>query len=232
MALFDFILYIDDSGSMAFEEGGERIDDLKLILSRVAFATSLFDHDGIQVRFMNSNVQGDNISTEAQAMQLVSQVKFSGLTPLGTSLQRKVLEPLVLGPARQGRLQKPVVVIAITDGTPAGENKDEVFNVISRTDRELSQTRYGRDAISYRECLCRRQADWQSLLKSETTSRPSSSSPRSTTTPWSETSSTARPTTRPSRPRWPRRVLTVSSKSPETLRGLREDQSPFALLTG
>lgn len=30
ISLFDFILYVDDSGSMAFEEGGERIDDLKL----------------------------------------------------------------------------------------------------------------------------------------------------------------------------------------------------------
>lgn len=30
LALFDVVLYIDDSGSMAFEEGGERIEDLKL----------------------------------------------------------------------------------------------------------------------------------------------------------------------------------------------------------
>lgn len=30
LALFDVILYIDDSGSMQFEENGERIDDLKL----------------------------------------------------------------------------------------------------------------------------------------------------------------------------------------------------------
>lgn len=50
LALFDVILYLDDSGSMRFEEGGSRIDDLKLILGRVAFATSLFDHDGISVR--------------------------------------------------------------------------------------------------------------------------------------------------------------------------------------
>lgn len=41
---------------MAFEQGGERIDDLKLIMSRVAYATSLFDQDGISVRFMNSRV--------------------------------------------------------------------------------------------------------------------------------------------------------------------------------
>jgi hypothetical protein len=50
LALFDIVLYCDDSGSMAFEEGGSRIDDLKLIISRVAMAASLFDQDGIQVR--------------------------------------------------------------------------------------------------------------------------------------------------------------------------------------
>lgn len=49
LALFDIVLYVDDSGSMAFEQGGERIDDLKLILNRVAYASSLFDADGIQV---------------------------------------------------------------------------------------------------------------------------------------------------------------------------------------
>lgn len=43
----------DDSGSMAFEDGGDRIDDLKGILSRVAEVATLFDDDGIQVRFIN-----------------------------------------------------------------------------------------------------------------------------------------------------------------------------------
>ncbi|CAK9783598.1 unnamed protein product [Cutaneotrichosporon oleaginosum] len=149
MSLFDFILYVDDSGSMAFEENGERIDDLKLILSRVATATALFDHDGIQVRFMNSPTQGDNITSEPAAMNLIQQIKFSGLTPLGTNLMSKVLEPLVLRPARMNQLQKPVVVITITDGTPAGENRDEVFTVIQRVDQELARSRYGRDAVSY-----------------------------------------------------------------------------------
>lgn len=32
------VLLLDDSGSMAFEEGGSRIDDMKLILERVALA--------------------------------------------------------------------------------------------------------------------------------------------------------------------------------------------------
>lgn len=149
LSLFDTVLYVDDSGSMAFEENGERIDDLKLILSRVAYATSLFDHDGIQVRFMNNRIEGNNITTEAQALQLVQQVRFSGLTPLGTSLWSKIIQPLLLGPARANALQKPLLIIGITDGTPAGENKDEVFSVISRTDAELRRTRYGPDAVSY-----------------------------------------------------------------------------------
>ncbi|ORY29308.1 hypothetical protein BCR39DRAFT_532222 [Naematelia encephala] len=149
LSLFDVVLYVDDSGSMAFEEGGERIDDLKLIMSRVAYATSLFDQDGIQVRFMNNRLEGNNITSEPQALQLVQQVKFSGLTPLGTGMWTKILQPLVIGPARSNQLQKPVLIITITDGTPAGESKDEIFNVILRTDQELRRTRYGPDAVSY-----------------------------------------------------------------------------------
>ena len=47
-------------------------------MSRVAYATSLFDQDGIQVRFMNNRVEGNNIASEPQALQLLQQVKFSG----------------------------------------------------------------------------------------------------------------------------------------------------------
>ena len=110
------------------EENGERIDDLKLIIGRVAFAASLFDTDGasastrlsdppgIQVRFMNSQVQGNGLRTEAEAVQLVSQVKFSGLTPFGSQIDQKVIFPLLLQPARSGQLQKPELIIAVTDG--------------------------------------------------------------------------------------------------------------------
>ncbi|OAG20638.1 hypothetical protein CC77DRAFT_1061217 [Alternaria alternata] len=45
LALYDVVLYIDDSGSMQFEEEGSRIKDLRLILERVSFAATLFDND-------------------------------------------------------------------------------------------------------------------------------------------------------------------------------------------
>ena len=76
----------------------------QMIVGRVAFAASLFDHDGISIRvrigrlarpeshladevlsripimqFMNSPEKGDNLTNEQQAAQLISRIQFSGL---------------------------------------------------------------------------------------------------------------------------------------------------------
>ncbi|KIW64526.1 hypothetical protein, variant [Phialophora macrospora] len=150
LALYDVILYIDDSGSMQFEENGERIDDLKLILSRVAFATSLFDEDGIQVRFMNSPDQGNNIRSEQQVNEMIARTRFSGLTPMGRELQNKILGPLVLENARRGTLRKPVLVITITDGQPTGESSSDVAKIITAASSELARNpRYGKGALAF-----------------------------------------------------------------------------------
>ena len=134
---------------MEFEEGGERIQDLKLILNRVSYAASLFDDDGIEVRFMNSDDRGSNVRTQQDCERLVANRKFKGLTPMGTSLRNKVLEPLVVGPARANQLRKPVLVITITDGQPAGEATGAVFDAIRYAVNELGRSRYGKGAISF-----------------------------------------------------------------------------------
>ena len=46
LALYDIVIWADDSTSMSALDGGERIKDLKAILSRVADAAVLFDDDG------------------------------------------------------------------------------------------------------------------------------------------------------------------------------------------
>lgn len=142
---------------MDFEDGGERIQDLKVILGRVAYAATLFDDDGIQVRFMNAQASLvdpsmlNSIRSEQQASDLAGQAKYAGLTPLGTQLQAQILEPLVLQPARRGQLQKPVLVITITDGQPAGEaTKNALYDAIRDVGRELSQMpRYGKHACAF-----------------------------------------------------------------------------------
>ena len=150
LALYDVILYVDDSGSMAFEENGDRIDDLKLIINRVAFAAGLFDDDGIQVRFMNSQEQGNGIRSPQQVDELLARIRFQGLTPMGRELQNKVLNPLVLGAARSGQLRKPVLVIIITDGQPTGESQRDISNIILSASRELQgNQRYGKGALAF-----------------------------------------------------------------------------------
>lgn len=144
----------DNSGSMQFEEGGSRIDDLKLILTRVVSVATLFDEDGISVRFMNDqkvpfgSTELDGIRTEQQVEQIFPKINFQGLTPLGTQLKAKVLEPLVLGKVRRNALDKPILVVTITDGTPAGEPNGTLQTVIQSASAELSRTRYGAGALS------------------------------------------------------------------------------------
>ena len=133
---------------MQFEEGGERIKDLKMILQRVAYAATLFDDDGVSIRFMNNSpeergLQCDGIKSEQQIEQLVSNIQFRGLTPMGTSLKKKVLEPLVVARARSGQLRKPVLVLTITDGQPAGEPQGAVFEAVRYTITELSRLQNG-----------------------------------------------------------------------------------------
>lgn len=149
LSLFDVILYVDDSGSIEFEEKGVRKDQLRQIIGIVATAASTFDEDGISVRFMNSMEMGDGIRNADDVDMLVSRVRFQGLTPLGTNLRNKVLDPMVVGPARTGRLNKPVLVITITDGQPAGEPHDAVADSIRYAVDEVSRSRYGRGAVSF-----------------------------------------------------------------------------------
>jgi len=41
---------------------------------------TLFDDDGIIIRFMNCNVEGNGIRDSVSAANLVQQVQFNGLT--------------------------------------------------------------------------------------------------------------------------------------------------------
>lgn len=63
------------------------------------------------------------------------------MTPLGTSLDQKVLQPMLLNPARAGQLRKPLLVIVISDGAPAGKsrNRKSVFEIETDCERPLGE---------------------------------------------------------------------------------------------
>lgn len=71
------------------------------------------------------------------------------MTPLGTSLDSKVIRPF-LGGGIQGRnLQKPILVITITDGEPTGEPQNAVANVIKNAKNMCANSVYGPGAIAF-----------------------------------------------------------------------------------
>lgn len=217
LALYDVVVFIDDSGSMSFEEGGERIKDLQLIMQRVAFAATLFDDDGIDVRFMNDDQIPLNmlsgIRNEQQVEQLLANKRYKGLTPFGTELRKKVIDGMLVPSLRSGQMQKPLLIISITDGQPAGENQNALVETVryavdnARRSPYVSYIVPSRDihlANSYDVSRAKVQSPSNSR-KSATTPRPPSSLPSLTMIQWSAAKSTARPTTRTSRRRWRRR---------------------------
>ncbi|KAL0036826.1 hypothetical protein WJX77_000664 [Trebouxia sp. C0004] len=149
LALYDVAIYADDSTSMKYAEGGERIKDLKAILSRVSEVASLFDDDGLTVRFMNSNLNGNNIKSSAEASSLIDQIKFEGMTPLGTNLDAKIIRPLFTVPLQKGALPKPILVICITDGEPTGEPENKVVSVIKEAKKMATNSPYGPGSIAF-----------------------------------------------------------------------------------
>jgi len=137
---------------MQFEEKGERIKDLQLVLQRVAFAATLFDDDGVDVRFMNSDPPPQatsGIRSEQQIEQLLNGHRFSGLTPMGTNLRKKVINDMFIPALRSGRMKKPLLVIAITDGQPAGEPQTAVFDTVREAVTEAGRSQYGTGAIAF-----------------------------------------------------------------------------------
>lgn len=71
------------------------------------------------------------------------------MTPLGTALDSKVIRPF-LGGGIQGRnLQKPILVITITDGEPTGEPQNAVANVIKNAKNMCANSVYGPGAIAF-----------------------------------------------------------------------------------
>lgn len=144
---------LDNSGSMDFYKADGRIDDLKIVLSRTVSVATMFDEDGISVRFMNdvpriNPRELDGIKSEQQVDDLMRRTDFTGATPMGEKLHEKILGPL-LEKARSRQLSKPVLVITITDGRPTDPPNKDIRAVIKAVSDELARLdNYGSGVLS------------------------------------------------------------------------------------
>ena len=171
LALYDVVIYADDSGSMKAVEEGTRIKDLELILERVTNISGLFDDNGINIRFFNSNIEGNDIKTSQEALSLIPSLEFKYATPLGTNLNNKVLKPMFLdsvtklfGFGKKKKVPKPLLIFIITDGEPYGEDRDTTRKNIQHALAAAEKSGYGRGALAFQFAQVGRDVDAQKFL--------------------------------------------------------------------
>ncbi|KAI9854542.1 MAG: hypothetical protein M1813_000955 [Trichoglossum hirsutum] len=120
LALYDFVILCDDSGSM---KHGERISALKDTLQHVAEIATCLEPSGISVRFLNHKQDtGFNNLTDLRDIEnMIDSVNFRGGTQLGRALESKIIQPMVIQKAKDESFKKPLITIVITDGEPTFE---------------------------------------------------------------------------------------------------------------
>ena len=171
LGLYDIIFLGDDSGSMAISEADE--DDmtrwavLKILIKTLGFWATLMDADGVLVRMFNNDVgmAGNGVATQDQVEDLFHSVGDPGVTryrtPMGKAMAR-ILDEAVYDSLSVGDLQRPILLLTITDGCP--DSEDDVINTILDCHSRAESSRYGAHAVSFGFCQVGTDSDAQEWL--------------------------------------------------------------------
>lgn len=118
LSFYQIVIYCDDSGSMNAEHRFiTQCEFVKQVVQITAqFRTS--QDRSVQIRFINNHVPLSCMTISD--VDLVFRDRFpAGGSRIGTSLRDRVLQPLVYGSL--SRLDRPILVVIITDGCPSNE---------------------------------------------------------------------------------------------------------------
>ncbi|RGP71362.1 ankyrin repeat [Fusarium longipes] len=147
-ALYQPIIYCDDSGSMKDEGRWPALVD---VVSQIADTMELFgpDEKGAHVRFINKTSGGlDDLKPDA----IRASMNFTpdGWTEIGTNLNSKILEPFIYSKVNAGQdFERPILIIIITDGWPTKEPVETLQNAIITCQQRLQTANYQRDAVLF-----------------------------------------------------------------------------------
>ncbi|KAI1118532.1 hypothetical protein F5Y14DRAFT_217781 [Nemania sp. NC0429] len=120
LALYQPVLYCDDSGSMQTDNRQEHQRDL---VERITSITTRLvpDGEGIELRFINTptdhRMTKPNLST---INNIMTELTLNGATEIGTNLRSKILKNIIENQVSNGGLKRPVLISIITDGHPEG----------------------------------------------------------------------------------------------------------------
>jgi hypothetical protein len=121
-----------------------RFRNLRRLVSRISQIAQSYHTSsggGISLRFVNfKNDSGFNRLAPRAADEALQQVHPRGSTRLGTALLQKVVQPFVIQPARERRLERPVLVVVVTDGEPSKEDPDTLKWTVLAAKEELRRS--------------------------------------------------------------------------------------------
>lgn len=171
LTLFDVVMLIDDSYSMRTTgvsdmsdvpgntedydptegEVGNRISrwDLAILLAKVgAQVMTMFDDDGISLRFLNHTQGGDNISDHKKVADVFKRMtRPGGATPIGKAVG-KIYREFLYDQLNTETLEKPVLVLTYTDG----DSNDDVVSAVRMVRAHTKRTSYGSRSVLFSFC--------------------------------------------------------------------------------
>ncbi|KAG8532879.1 uncharacterized protein KY384_002757 [Bacidia gigantensis] len=120
-ALYQPVIYCDDSGSMSSKDENQKenrlVNQQRLVRRIASICTQVVpDGFGVHLRFINKESSGSDNLRLGQVEDIMSHIKAKGKTEVGTNLRKRILDPLVY----KADMERPIVISIITDGVPEG----------------------------------------------------------------------------------------------------------------
>lgn len=64
-------------------------------------------------------------------------------------LRKKVVDPILVQKLNSGQMRKPLLIISITDGQPAGENANTLIETVQYAVQSATRSQYGKGAVAF-----------------------------------------------------------------------------------
>ncbi|KAI1160393.1 hypothetical protein F5B18DRAFT_632744 [Nemania serpens] len=135
LALYQPILYCDDSGSMWNEDNGPGTNKGDRWISQIGIVKKMTEitsravpnNRGCHLRFINKDTPENNGLNDTAIEKIFNEYgRGTGWTPIGTKLKEHVLDQFLYKDLNAGTLiKRPLLVMCITDGFPTQERAME-----------------------------------------------------------------------------------------------------------
>ncbi|CAH0051053.1 unnamed protein product [Clonostachys solani] len=122
LALFDTILFLDNSWSM--NDSNEPTEELQDIAGSIVEVESIYENTpSVRIEFLNGKPRDDTAETADEVRAKIANIDNFGSTPLGAQLRKKILDQFVYPKLQAKGTFRPVLICVITDGAPDPSEK-------------------------------------------------------------------------------------------------------------